>query len=207
MEIEQGTPEWHELRRGKVTASCIHFVTAKGKNGQMAATRRKYMARLVAERWSGKCAPEGYVSDAMKQGTEREPQARAAYEFMSDCQIKKVPFVDHADIVMCGCSPDGLVGDTGLVEIKCPEIQTHLDYLMQDEVPTDYVPQMQFQMACTGRHWVDFVSFNPDVPPRGQVFIKRLSRDTSIIRTQETEVAAFALEMDFRLSVLQERFK
>jgi putative phage-type endonuclease len=199
-EIIQGSDEWKALRLGKVTASRVADVVAKTKSGY-SASRANYMAQLIAERLTNTVA-EAYTNAAMQHGTETEPEARAAYEFYQGVAVKEVAFVPHPKIDQAGCSPDGLVGDDGLVEIKCPNTATHLETLLGQAVPAKYETQMQFQMACTGRKFCDFVSYDPRMPENMRLFIKRLPRDDKRISELESEIAAFLLEMAVKLSEL-----
>jgi putative phage-type endonuclease len=199
-EIIQGSDEWKALRLGKVTASRVADVVARTKTGY-GASRANYMAQLIAERLTGTAA-ESYTNAAMQHGTETEPEARAAYEFYQGVTVKEVAFVPHPKIDQAGCSPDGLVGDDGLTEIKCPNTATHLETLLGQAVPSKYDAQMQFQMACTGRKWCDFVSYDPRMPENMRLFIKRVPRDDKRITELESEIAAFLLEMAVKLSDL-----
>ena len=199
-EIVQGSPEWHALRIGKVTASRVSDVIAKTKTG-WGASRANYMAELIAERLTGEPA-EKFTNAAMAWGTEKEPDARAAYEFFRDAQVSEIAFVDHPVIGMTGASPDGLVGDHGLVEIKCPNTATHLDTLLTQAIPTKYVTQMLWQMACTGRQWCDFVSYDPRLPETMSLFVKRVDRDDKLIASLEKDVAEFLAELDLKLAQL-----
>ena len=199
-EIIQGSPEWHALRIGKVTASRVSDVVAKTKTG-WGASRANYMAELIAERLTGEPA-EKFSNAAMAWGTEKEPDARAAYEFFRDAQVSEIAFVDHPVIGMTGASPDGLVGDHGLVEIKCPNTATHLDTLLTQAIPSKYVTQMLWQMACTGRQWCDFVSYDPRLPETMSLFVKRVDRDDKLIASLEKDVAEFLAELDLKLAQL-----
>jgi len=199
-EIVQGSPEWHALRIGKVTASRVSDVIAKTKTG-WGASRANYMAELIAERLTGEPA-EKFTNAAMAWGTEKEPDARAAYEFFRDAQVSEIAFVDHPVIGMTGASPDGLVGDHGLVEIKCPNTATHLDTLLTQAIPSKYVTQMLWQMACTGRQWCDFVSYDPRLPETMSLFVKRVDRDDREIADLEAKVAEFLGELDRKLAQL-----
>lgn len=193
-EITQGSPEWFAQRLGKVTASRIKDVMAKGKTGE-AATRASYRAQLVAERLSGKVA-EGFTTASMKWGTDCEPLARAAYEAETGNLVTEVAMIQHHSIAMAGASPDGLIGNDGLLEIKCPETKTHIDTILADKAPAEYIMQMQWQMACTKRQWVDFVSFDPRMPSDMQIFIKRVQRDEAKIAEIEAEVNKFLAEVE-----------
>lgn len=197
-EILQGSDAWKRLRLGKVTASRVADVVVKTKSGY-SASRANYMAQLIAERLTDTVA-EAYTNAAMQHGTETEPEARAAYEFYQGVTVEEVAFVPHPKIDQAGCSPDGLVGDDGLVEIKCPNTATHLETLLGQAVPAKYETQMQFQMACTGRKFCDFVSYDPRMPENMRLFTKRLPRDDKRIAELESEIAAFLLEMAVKLS-------
>lgn len=192
-EVIQGTDALHALRLGKVTASRVADVVARTKTGY-AASRANYLAELVLERLTG-AKTEGFTSAAMQWGTDQEPVARQRYEFANECEVVEVAFVDHPRIAMTGASPDGLVGDLGLVEIKCPNSATHLETLRFGAVPARYVTQMSWQMACTGRAWCDFVSFDPRFPPHLQMFVQRIHRDDARISELEAEVTAFLAEV------------
>jgi putative phage-type endonuclease len=194
MEIIQGSPEWFSARLGRVTASRVADVVAKTKSGP-SASRANYLAQLVAERLSGE-AQESFSSAAMQWGTDMEPEARLAYVFRTDAMVAEVGFVPHPSIEMAGASPDGLVGDDGLVEIKCPNTATHIDTLVGRAVPGKYVTQIQWQLACTGRAWCDFVSFDPRMPEEMRLFVQRVERDETRIAELEAEVVAFLADLD-----------
>lgn len=203
-EIEQGTDAWRQIRVGKVTASRIGDLMAKTKTGP-SASRAAYMGELVAERLTGQ-PTEKFQSAAMRQGTELEPQARAAYAFLSGVSVEETGFVPHPRIDMAGCSPDGLVGDLGLVEIKSPQTHTHIETLLGAEIAKGYRDQMQFQMACTGRLWADFVSFCPAMPAGMDVHIRRVERDNAYIAEMEAEIVRFLAELDAKLAALRARY-
>ena len=200
--MDQGTEEWFTIRIGKVTASRVADVIAKTKTGY-SATRDNYMAQLVCERLTGQKG-ESFTNAAMQHGTETEPLARAAYEALKDVLVDEVGFVPHPSIIMAGASPDGLVGDDGLLEIKCPNTATHIETLMSKTVPGKYNTQMQFQMACTGRQWCDFVSFDNRLPEQFQLFVKRVPRDDEFIKQMEDEVVKFLNELDIKIAQLME---
>lgn len=198
--IEQGSPEWMAQRMGKVTASRVADVIAKTKTGY-STSRDNYMAQLVCERMTGTVA-EFYTNAAMQWGTDNEPLARAAYEALKDVLVDEVAMIAHPTIESAGASPDGLVGDEGLIEIKCPNTATHIDTLLSQTVPGKYVTQMQWQMACTGRKWCDFVSFDPRMPEDLRLFIKRVDRDDKMIAELESEVVKFLKELDEKIEKL-----
>ena len=198
--IEQRSDQWFAARIGKVTASRVADVLAKTKTG-FSASRENYMAQLVCERLTGQKA-DGFTNSAMQWGTETEPLARAAYEALKDVLVDEVGFVPHRTIEMAGASPDGLVGDNGLLEIKCPNTATHIETLLSQIVPNKYNTQMQFQMACTDREWCDFVSFDNRLPAELQLFVKRVPRDDMYIRLMEEEIIQFLAELDEKINKL-----
>lgn len=199
-EIAQGSAEWLALRAGKVTASRVADVIAKTKTGY-GASRANYMAELIAERLTGAPA-EKFISGPMAWGTEKEPEARALYEFLTDAEVTQVGFVPHPTISMSGASPDGLVSDDGLVEIKCPNTATHIDTLMGRSIPAKYETQMQWQMACTGRQWCDFVSYDPRMPDSMRLFVCRGARNDAMIAEISEEVGKFLAELDEKVASL-----
>lgn len=201
--IEQGTPEWLALRCGKVTASRVADIVAKTKTGY-GASRANYMAQLIAERLTGTIA-ESYTNAAMQHGTDTEAEARNAYCFYQDVDVEQVGFIDHPRIVMCGASPDGLVGSAGLVEIKCPNTATHIETLLGGSVPGKYLTQMFWQMECTGRDWCDFVSYDPRLPEHMRLFVQRVPRDDERISALRVEIKAFQAELSQKLDALRER--
>ena len=198
--IEQRSDQWFAARIGKVTASRVADVLAKTKTGY-SATRDNYMAQLVCERLTGEKG-ESFTNAAMQHGTDTEPLARAAYESLKDVLVDEVGFVPHPSIIMAGASPDGLVGDDGLLEIKCPNTATHIDTLLTQTVPSKYNTQMQFQMACTGRSWCDFVSFDNRLPEELQLFVKRVPRDDVFIKQTEDAIVKFLAELDEKINKL-----
>lgn len=198
---EQGSAEWLALRVGKVTASRIGDVLAEIKKGE-AASRKNYRAELVVETLTRLPFPQ-YVSKEMEWGIATEQFARAAYELHADVMVEPIGFAVHPLVARFGASPDGLVDDIGLVEIKCPNTATHLDYILAGEVPTEYQPQMLAAMCCAGREWCDFVSFDPRLPQRFQLFVKRFFRHEGRIREMELKVERFLGEVDDVLKRLE----
>ena len=199
--MEQRTDDWFAARLGKVTASRVADVVAKTKSGY-SASRDNYMADLIVERLTGQKA-SSFSNAAMEWGTEQEPNARAAYSARTGELVEEVGFIDHPTIALSGASPDGLVGE-GIVEFKCPNTATHLEYLLADKVLEKYVTQMQWQMACTGRPWCDFVSYDPRLPEHLQMLIVRVPRDDKRIAELEDEVRKFLAELDDKVKKLQE---
>lgn len=200
--IEQGSPEWFAMRAGKVTAS----KAADVMSAITTAGYRNYLADLVVERLTGN-KTESFTNAAMQWGVDQEPIARAEYEVKTGNLVDQIAFVDHPTIANFGCSPDGLVGDDGLIEIKCPNTATHIDYVMQDKVPTKYIPQIQCQLAVTGRKWCDFVSFDPRLPDGLQILIVRLERDNKYIEKLEARVVKFLDEVNSAVNGLKEKMK
>jgi putative phage-type endonuclease len=193
--VAQGSDEWKAVRLGHVSASCVADVMAKGKGGAESITRRKYKMRLVAERLTGQ-GQESFSNSAMEWGNEQESFARQAYEVSRETFVDKTGFWKHPTIKWLGVSPDGLVNSDGLVEIKCPNSTTHLDYLIADQVPSEYYKQMQCQMWVTNRLWCDFVSYDPRIKlAKNRLFVKRCMRDDVFLREMEVEVLQFLKEV------------
>ena len=203
--MEQKSSEWFAARLGKATGSRIAEIVAKTKSGD-SASRGNYRAQLVIERLTNK-QEESYSNDFMDWGNLQEPFARAAYEAATNVLVDGVAWITHPRIEMSGASPDGLVGDDGLVEIKCPKTATHIETLLSKTVPGKYNIQMQWQMACTDRSWCDFVSFDPRMPEGLQMFLKRVPRDDALIKTLEDEVIKFLKEVDSKLEQLTNQLK
>jgi len=201
--MEQRSPEWYAIRLGRVTASRVADIVARTKTGY-STSRMNYMAELICERLTG-VQGASYASAAMQWGTETEPMARAAYEGIVGDLVIETGFVPHGSIPMAGASPDGLIGDDGLVEIKCPITATHIETLLGQSVPGRYNTQMQWQMACTGCKWCDFVSYDPRMPEGMQIVIKRVERDNVAIAELEREVVNFINELDSKIIQLKEK--
>ncbi|PHP66524.1 exonuclease [Zhengella mangrovi] len=202
--IEQRSEEWVQARLGKVTASRIADATARTRTG-WGASRANYMAELLAERLTG--TPRDTIANgAMQWGTDMEPEARAAYSFMNDVMVEEIGFVLHPTIGGSGASPDGFVGDEGLVEIKCPNTATHIDTLLGANIDVRYMKQMQWQMACAGRTWCDFVSFDPRLPERMQMHCRRIPRDPSMIAELERDILEFLNELRGKQDALLEQY-
>ncbi len=191
--MEQRTEEWYQARLGKVTASRVADVLSKIKPGE-SASRKNYKMELVVQRLTGQPG-ESFTNAAMEWGTATEPQARMAYEAHTGSFVEEKGFVDHPTIEGFGCSPDGVVGE-GLIEIKCGNTTTHIDWLLSEKAPSKYIPQMMCQMSVTGAKWCDFVSFDPRVPDDLQLFIVRVERDDEYIAEMEKEVKEFLQEVD-----------
>jgi len=205
METIQGTPEWFAARCGKVTASRVKDILAKTKSGY-STSRANYAGQLVAEILTGEPAEDGHINADMTRGTELEPQARAVYEMARDCMVDQVGFIDHPSIPQSGASPDGLVGEDGMVEIKCPRTHTHISYLLDKGIPSNYLPQMIWQLACAGpsRRWCDFVSYDPRLPEELRLVIRRLDRDDERVKEVEGEVVKFLAEVNETVEKLKQ---
>lgn len=203
--MEQRSPEWFAARLGKVTASRVADVIARTKSG-WGASRANYAAQLVAERLTG-VAAESFTNAAMQWGCDYEAEARRAYAFYADADVAEEAFVSHPTIVMAGASPDGLIGTDGLLELKCPNTATHIQTLLGGTVPEKYVTQMMFQMACTGRQWCDFASYDPRLPEAMRLFVKRVERDDEKILELETLVTEFLGEVDATVAALQSTYE
>lgn len=199
--IEQGSDAWHDRRRGKATASRTSDIMAKTKTGYGAA-RKNYLMELLCERLTGVTA-EGFVSAPMLRGIALEAVARSAYEVATGNSVKEVGFVDHPTLKMAGCSPDGLVGG-GLLEIKCPNVATHIDFLRTGNVELKYFWQMQMQMSCCEAEWCDFVSFDDRLPERLQYKCVRVERDVEKQGNMLTEISRFLIELDELIVELSE---
>ena len=198
--MEQRSEEWFQARLGKVTASRVADVLAKIKSGE-SASRRNYKIQLVSERLTGE-RQETYINQAMQDGIDREQFARDRY-VQQFGEVEEVGFIQHPTLE-AGASPDGLIGTDGIIEIKCPMGSTHTETLITQEVPSKYVPQIQFQLLVTGRKWCDFVSYNPMFPENLQVFVRRVFANKEYQQELEDEVKQFLKEVDDVISKLKE---
>lgn len=197
---EQRSPEWLAERAGKVTASCLSDV-------MMAKTTAGYqnlMARLICERLTGQPV-ETFKSGAMEYGADTEAQARAFYELESGNEVVECGFIPHPTLAWTGASPDGLIREDGLVEIKVPQPAKHIKNLMGGSIDKAYSLQMQWQMECTGRLWCDFVSFNPTFPDHLKIHIQRVDRDAEAIEEIKAATTTFLAELEGKLRVLNAR--
>ena len=199
--MKQGTDEWRNARLGKVTASRIADIMGKTKTGYGAA-RKNYMAQLICERLTGK-AEEGFKSAPMQRGNDLEPVARAVYIIETGRDVEETGMIEHPTIAMSGASPDGLIGPDGLIEIKCPNTATHLEFVFTNEPKPAYMLQMLWQMACTGRQWCDFVSYDDRLPEHLAYRCIRIERDNDKIAEIEAEVIAFLTELNEQINQLE----
>jgi len=191
-DIQQGSDEWLELRLGKITASRLADVMSKGRGNAPSKTKASYMLQLAAEKLTGK--PEDSFSNKyMEWGNECEPQARSMYEFDSGNDVEEVAFVEHDE--WFGVSPDGLVGDNGLLEIKCPKTTTQIERYLAGVFPPAYKAQVQGQLLATGREWCDFVSFDPRITGEASYFCVRVERDEDYLKELSAGILAFKDEL------------
>lgn len=187
--VQQGTPEWYAERCGVPSASSFDkIITTKGEASKQ---REKYLYQLAGERVSGK-PQESYQNGAMQRGIELEAEARSLYELRHDVMVGLVGFCYPDKKRLVGCSPDGIVGADGLLEIKCPEIQTHVAYLLDGTAPTEYFQQLQGQLFVTGRKWVDFMSYYPGLKP----LIVRVEPDKAFQAALAKELKTFCADLD-----------
>lgn len=200
----QGTDEWKRQRLGVVTASRMADLTAKTKSGY-GASRGNYMAEKLIERLTGE-PQDTFINSAMQWGTDNEPFARDAYRFYSGEEVTETGFVLHPTIKNAGASPDGLVGDKGMLEIKCPNTATHLEYLRTEEIPLKYQYQMTFQMMCLGREWCDFVSFDPRLPEEMRLWVQTFGLNNNTAELLTNEVNKFNEELDELERTLREKY-
>lgn len=205
MTIIQRSAEWYAIRLGKVTSSRIADVVAKTKSG-WGASRANYAAFLIAERLTG-VPGENYVSPAMQHGIDCEPEARALYEFMRDVTVVESGFEEHPSISMAGASLDGLVGEQGLLEIKCPNTATHIETLLGAPIDEKYIKQIQWQFACRPeRKWCDWISYDPQMPEPVRLHVRNVKRDDVMIGELQWEVTEFLKELDDKLDQLRRRY-
>jgi putative phage-type endonuclease len=200
--MQQGTNEWRLARCGSLGASQLSDALAKTKSG-WGASRENLKSRMVIERLTG-LPVDGYESPAMIWGRDKEEEARIAYSFMTGHDVTEVGLYKHPTIVGTHASPDGLVGDDGCIEIKCPNSATHIEVLKTNQIAHKYILQMQWQMACADRQWCDFVSFDPRMPDYLMLYIARVQRDNDMLATLESEVAEFLAEVDKDVEALSE---
>lgn len=184
MNLLQSSDEWLADRIGKITASRIKGISAKPQKGK---ALNKTMTDLLLERLTG-IADEFYINDAMQWGIDNEPNAISSYENKTGRFVVGCGLIDHSSIAMSGASPDGLIGDDGLLEVKCPTRPTHMNTILTQQVPDEYLPQITWQLACTGRKWCDFVSYDPRFKEHLQMVVIRVNADDVDITGAENEV-------------------
>lgn len=205
IDLVQGTEEWRHARCGSVGASSIHEMVARTKSGY-GASRANLMARLIAERLTG-IPQDAYINASMQWGVEHEAEARSAYSFYYDADVVEVGLIRHPTIAGSHCSPDGLIGDDGGLEIKAPNTSTHINTLLTKSFDERYVLQCQWSMACTGRKWWDLCSYDPRMPESMLLFIKRIERDDKVIAQLEQDVELFLREIDTKVAALRSTYE
>lgn len=194
---------WLADRLGKFTGSNAWKCTKRLKDGGRSQEWTNYKIELIGERLT-KMRQDVFLNAAMLHGIETQPDAERAYEAHTDTRTQEVWFVPHGTIPMSGASPDRLVGSDGILEIKCPLSRTHLETLLSKEIPEKHLPQLMWELACTGREWVDFVSYDPRLPKELRLFVKRLYRDDEKIKDMENTVRDFLDELDADMKALGE---
>ena len=168
--FEQRTEDWYNIRKGKLTASNADTIIANGKGLET------YIYNLMAEYYSS-AEKENYINADMQRGIDLEPEARLEFEFYTGLDVQEVGFVEYNDFI--GVSPDGLVGDDGLIEIKCPNDSIYFKLLLSNNIKPEYIAQMQMQMYVTDRQYCYFVSYNPNFEK--SLYIKKINRDEEMI--------------------------
>jgi len=201
-DLVQGSQEWHEARCGSIGATAINDIMSTGKGSAESAGRKNYRAAKVCEILT-KFTAENYVNAAMQRGIDLEPAARDVYSFVRGVDVEQVGLIKHPVLTYSHASPDGLVGDDGMIEIKVPSPANHIDYLLGRVVPSIYVKQLQWQMACSGRLWNDFVSYGPELPEEMQIFIVRMERDDAMIAEMEKAVIEFQVSIEKMIAELK----
>jgi putative phage-type endonuclease len=201
-DVVQGSPEWDLLRCGSVGGSSISDVMSKGKNGGESTGFANLRAKIVCERLSG-CKAESFSNAFMDRGTAEEPLARECYEYVTGNTVEQVGLILHPTIPGAHCSPDGLVQSDSMIEIKRKIPALHIAYLLKNQVPSEYVKQIQWGMACSGRLSCEFVSYSPELPTEMQLFVCRMDRDDALIAEMETAVIAFNESVEKMISALK----
>lgn len=199
----QGSEAWLLQRAGHCTASRFKDVLARIKNGE-AAIRRNYRTQLVTERLTGRPC-ESYTNAAMEWGTNTEPFAREAYEAITGAWVDPAPFMPHPEIKWVGASPDGLIGDDGMIEIKCPYQSTVHVEALQSGMPAEHIAQVQGNLWVNGRRYCDFICFDPRMPEHLRIYVQRIERDPVFIENLAAEVCNFLAECDAAYLKLMER--
>jgi len=197
---------WFQARAGLITGSKAKDVLDRLKNGGDSAKRKAYKSQILAEILSGTTQSYGITTNAMQHGIDTEPKARDHYALATGLDVEQVGFCISDENPRWGASPDGLIGSDGLVEFKCPETITHIDYLLADVVPEQYIPQMAWQMLVCERQWCEFVSFDDRLPKHLQMFVKRYHRDNAYIEYLKKEVNLFLFEVDEMVKAVNRRF-
>lgn len=202
--LEQRSPEWFQARLGRLTASRVADMMAKTRSG-WGASRANYAWELAIERLTGEPTPS-FCSPAMQWGIDQEDRARAAYQIHALCAVDEVGFIEHPKL-FASASPDGLVGDDGMLEIKCPGSAAHGEFLLNGRIPDKYLSQMLFQMACAPkRQWCDYASYDPRFPEPMRLRVKRVERDDKAIAEIEDCAAEFLAEVEETVARLRKQY-
>jgi putative phage-type endonuclease len=203
-QIEQGSDEWFLMKLGKISGSRISDLLTEGRGGKESLTKKKYRNELIRERLTGKRIPN-FKTALMHRGIELEPLARSAYEHKFQMMVDQIAFIDHPTIAMAGCSPDGLINDDGLLEIKCPSPENHIDNLLNNGIQLDqYYDQVQWQLCVCQRSWCHLISFDPEMPEHLQIYCKLITLDDEWKQRAESAVIAFNAEIETILTQLKE---
>lgn len=204
-DIIQGSDEWKAARCGSLGASRLHEAIARTRSG-WGASRENLLADLLVERLTG-CPSDSFTTQAMRNGIEREPEARAAYAFEFGVDVAEIGLARHPRIKGTHCSPDGVISEFGLLEIKCCANATHLGALLGDQIPEKYIVQCQWQMCVMGRQWADLAYYSPNFPEEMRLFVRRVHRDEARIDILEEQVEEFLGELEMKLAQLRERWQ
>ena len=203
IECNQRSMAWFQAHCGIVTASSMGAVLAYTLKGESKSERKTYFRQKLAERLTGIAIENNYVSWQMEEGIEKEPLGIAAYEREEGVMVEAIGFARHDSIPRFGCSPDGLVGDDGLIELKCPMPGTHLQSVMDGCIPEMYIGQIRAQLCVTGRAWCDFASFSPEVPKPARLMVIRYERTAADMLAVEQAVTGFNSEIDAAVEKLR----
>ncbi len=196
--VAQGSAEWKHVRLGIPTSSNFNkIITIKGEPSKQ---KQKYMYQLAAERITG-VKEDTYTNAIMERGIMIEAEARNIYEFITENEVEQIGFCYHSDKKLWGCSPDGLIGKDGVLELKSPLSHTHVGYLLSGKLPTDYFPQTQGQILVTGRKYVDFFSFYPGMKP----LLIKVEPNKKFIEALKRELELFCGELDEITERLREK--
>jgi hypothetical protein len=201
---EQLSAQWFQHHVGCVSGSYMSAVLDFTLKGVPGSKRKTYFRTKLAELLTGVAVHDNYVSQEMLDGIDREPLACAAYERETGVMLEPIGFCLHDTIPRFGCSPDRLVGDDGLIEVKCPKAGTHLQWLLDQRIPPEHLPQLLAELSVTGRAWADFVSFSPEMPKPLRTMIIRLERSAVDLEPIEKAVSQFNADVDAAIERLRE---
>ena len=195
-ELIQGSDEWFAARTGKITASRLGDIMRKTKWGE-STYKAKVRLELAIERITGKSASSVTMNQAMRDGVEREPDARTLFEAITGKEVALCGSFDHPEIVNTSASPDGLIrGEDAVLEIKCPTHITHAKNLLSEKMPRNYEYQVQWQIACTESEYAYFASYHPDFPPELRLKWVKVMRGNMLILDIEDAVRQFDIEVE-----------